>query len=273
MREVQFSARLGPRVILWCVFGCLFLSGAAGLVYEVVWSRYLALFLGHASYAVVAVLVAFMGGLAAGNWWIGRLADRVKRPLAVYGWLELGIGIYALVFPAYYELCYGLYVSTVKFLNPGTGLGFLLKFCFSLAAILLPTVLMGGTLPMVTRLVTRSLGEMQGRVAALYSVNSAGAVLGVILADFWWIQAIGLGSTVFAAAAMNLVVGCVALLLSGWMREGIRPESLASNITDSTSQHPAHANEEMYGAGERLLAVIAAGLSGFVAMLYQVCLL
>src|SRR5437867_4419654 len=89
------------RLIFGVAAFCLFISGAAGLVYEIVWARYLALFLGHTSYAVVAVLVAFMGGLALGNIWLGTRADRSPRPLAFYGWLEIGIGVYALIFPFY----------------------------------------------------------------------------------------------------------------------------------------------------------------------------
>ena len=100
---------------------CLFISGAAGLVYEIVWARYLALFLGHTSYAVVAVLVSFMGGLALGNVWLGRRADLSPRPLAFYGWLEIGIGIYALLFPFYFDLCHRAYVGFARAWQPGSG--------------------------------------------------------------------------------------------------------------------------------------------------------
>lgn len=271
MPSAESKRRPGPGLVLGLVMLCLFLSGAAGLVYEVVWARYLALFLGHASYAVVAVLVAFMGGLALGNWWIGRLADSVRRPLAVYAWLEIAVGLYALLFPQYNRLCYDLYVGAVRAWQPGEMTGFGLKFCFSLAAILLPTVLMGGTLPMLTRLVTRTLGEMQGRVGALYAINSAGAVVGIVLADFWWIQALGLASTVWAAAAMNLAVGSAGLLLSGWLREGKEVSSFEESPSSELRgkiQSPAEA--ETYSDTDRRLAVVAIGLSGFVAMLYQV---
>lgn len=99
--------KLSVRWLYPTAFVCLLLSGVAGLVYQVVWARYLALFLGHTSYAVVAVLVAFMGGLALGNAWLGRFADRLERPLALYAWLEIGIAAYALLFPVYFEICQG----------------------------------------------------------------------------------------------------------------------------------------------------------------------
>src|SRR6266567_7824371 len=153
------------RLIFAVAAFCLFISGAAGLVYEIVWARYLALFLGHTSYAVVAVLVAFMGGLALGNIWLGARADRVRRPLALYAWLEIGIAVYAVFFPYYYDWCDEAYVGLARSWQLG-GAGLLgLKFGFSLLTILLPTVLMGGTLPVMTRLVTRSLGELRERVS------------------------------------------------------------------------------------------------------------
>jgi predicted membrane-bound spermidine synthase len=239
---------------------CLLISGAAGLVYQVAWMRYLSLFLGHASYAVVAVLVAFMGGLALGNAWLGARADRVQRPLALYAWLEIGIAAYAVFFPYYYDWCDKGYISLARSWHLG-GAGLLgLKFGFSLLTILLPTVLMGGTLPVMTRLVTRSLGELRERVATLYFINSLGAVAGCFLADFWWIPAIGLQATVLAGAALNFAAGAAALFVSGWIKETQGSE----NKNDSSEA------EEMFTPREITLAVVGIGLSGFVAMLYEV---
>ena len=191
------------RVIYGIILASFFVSGLAGLVYQVVWTRYLSLFLGHTSYAVMAVLVAFMGGLAIGNAWLGPKVDAVRRPLMLYAWLELGIGFYALVFPLYYGLLEGAFPRLVSSVEPGAGLLLALKFGFALVAILPPTILMGATLPALTRYVTRSLSELRGRVAALYAINSSGAVLGVLLADWWWIPAYGLAAVVWAGAAMS----------------------------------------------------------------------
>lgn len=271
---------LGHRSLFRIVMLCLFVSGAAGLVYEVAWSRYLALFLGHTSFAVVAVLVAFMGGLAIGNVWLGPLADRSVRPLAIYAWLEIGIGLYALAFPMWYEVCYRLFVALGRGLEPGGTALVVLKFAFSLLTVLLPTVLMGGTLPVVTRLLTRSLSDLRQKIAALYFINSTGAVVGTFLADFWWLPAIGLQYTIFAGAAMNLGVGALALFVSGWIQEGKRaqPEprpvdpSPPSTAVETTAADTTQAGAEnaTYTPAEMRLAVIGVGLSGFVAMLYQI---
>lgn len=243
---------------------CLAISGMAGLVYEVAWAHYLALFLGHTSFAIVAVLVAFMGGLALGNAWLGARADRSPRPLALYAWLEIGIAAYALVFPSYYVLCQQAFTYLAQTWTPGyTGMQ-VLKFAFSLLTILLPTILMGGTLPVLIRLVTRSLSELRASVSTLYFINSAGAVAGCWLADFWLIPEWGLQSTVWAGAAMNLFAGLVALFVSGWLREGRSSGPAVPDVPGETS------DEESYGRGEFRLALAGIGLSGFVAMLYEV---
>jgi len=252
-----------PGLILGTAIFCLLVSGAAGLAYQVVWMKYLSLFLGNTSYAVVAVLVAFMGGLALGNAWLGARADGIRRPLAMYGWLEIGIAVYALLFPFYYDLCHQSYVGLARSLQPGRAGLLALKFLFSLLTILIPTVLMGGTLPVMTKLVTRSLGELRERVATLYFINSVGAVAGCFLADFWLIPATGLQATVTAGAVMNMLVGAVALLVSSGIDEG-------KGLPPAEAKEPAAVEEEVFTPGELKLAVVAIGASGFVAMLYEV---
>ncbi len=251
------------RLILGTAIFCLFISGAAGLVYQVVWMRYLSLFLGNTGYAVVAVLVAFMGGLALGNVWLGAKADRVRRPLAFYAWLEIGIALYALIFPFYYDFCHQAYLDLARHFSPGSASLLALKFAFSLLTILVPTVLMGGTLPVMTKLVTRSLGELRERVATLYFINSLGAVFGCFLSDFWWIPAMGLHYTVLAGAAMNLAVGAAALFVSGWTKE-------EENRVDGADAGSMASDGESFSPGELKLAVVGIGVSGFVAMLYEV---
>lgn len=266
--------KLSARWLYPTAFVCLLLSGAAGLVYQVVWARYLGLVLGHASYAVVAVLVAFMGGLALGNAWLGRYADRVRRPLSLYAWLEIGIAVYALCFPIYFERCQQMYVALGSGATPGSPWLLALKFVVSFALILLPTTLMGGTLPILTRLVTRSLGELRARVAGLYFINSLGAVFGVLLAEFWWIPGWGLDATLLGGATLNVAVGIISLFVAS----GTREMDIARLTSDSTREPDAGSSttpaadhaEEVYSPFELRLAIAAAGISGFVAMLYEV---
>lgn len=246
-------------------FVCLLVSGIAGLIYQVVWTRYLTLLLGHTSHAVVAVLVAFMGGLALGNAWIGKRADQLDRPLAWYGYLEIGIAILGFGFPFYFVGCERAYDFLARGVEPGSPWLMVLKLSTSISVILVPATLMGGTLPILTRLVTRSLGELRARVAGLYFVNSLGAVLGVWIGDFWWIPSLGLEATVWGAAFLNLWVGLVALGMNAWLES--RGSVLKSAPVEEAVEAPT---TEVYSAFEWRLAVAAAGASGFVAMLYEV---
>ncbi len=253
--------KYSSRVIFITILSSFFLSGLAGLVYQVVWTRYLALFLGHTSYAVVAVLIAFMGGLALGNAWLGARVDTLRRPLMFYAALEVGIGFYAVIFPQYFELIHGGFLMMVRQLNPTGATLLALKFVFAGIAILPPTVLMGATLPALTRYVTRSLSELRGKVAALYAINSSGAVAGTLLADWWWIPSIGLEACVFIGATISLLIGLVSLILSHKSGEGTtapEPEPVAPGIVES------------FTPAELRLALIGIGVSGFVAMLYEV---
>jgi len=88
-----------------------FVSGWAALAYEVIWTRYLGLMLGHDGYAVVAVLAAYMGGLALGNGLVGPRVDGMQRPLLLFGLLELGAGIYAVAFSASFSALRQAYAS------------------------------------------------------------------------------------------------------------------------------------------------------------------
>ena len=252
--------KVSEKLVFRTIVVCFLLSGMAGLVYQVTWARYLALFLGHTGYAVVAVLIAFMGGLALGNAWLGARSDFVRKPLAMYAWLELGIAIYAVVFPTYFEACHSVFVRLAGNFQPGGWALLWLKFAFSVVTVLLPSTLMGATFPALTRFVTRSLAELQGKVAALYSINSFGAVLGCLLADFWWIPSFGLEITVFIGAVLNLVAALFALALNKSLGDDLRPALPEPNAAPSAPITPR----------ELRLCILAIGVSGYVAMAYEV---
>src|SRR5215208_4406723 len=97
--HMRQQPRAYSRLSLWLVGLCFVLSGATGLIYEVLWARMLGLVFGATTFAISAVLAAFMGGLALGSAWAGKLAARIKRPLRVYGLLEIGIALYAVGVP------------------------------------------------------------------------------------------------------------------------------------------------------------------------------
>ncbi len=253
--------KLNSRGVFWAVLASFFVSGLAGLLYQVVWTRYLALFLGHTSYAVVTVLVAFMGGLAAGNALLGPRVDTLRRPLFFYACLEAGIGLFAVIFPSYFEGIHQVFLSLIRSIHPEGLSRLALQFLFAGLTILVPTVLMGATLPVLTKFVTRSLSELRGKVAALYAINSAGAVVGILLADWWWIPSLGLEAVVQIGATLSLGIALLAYVISVKSGEGMVVERKISG------PEPA---AEIFSEREWKVALVAVGLSGFAAMLYEV---
>jgi spermidine synthase len=201
-------------VSLLVVSTALFLSGAAGLVYQVVWLRMLGLVFGHAVDALTAVLVAFMSGLALGSALGGRLSSRARAPLAIYAWLEAGIAVYALCLPAGVP---GLTRVSLT-LRDALGLSYegwgLVQVALAFLVLLPPTVLMGATLPLVSQALA-SGGEAPGRrVGALYAINTWGAVTGTLAAGYFLLPSLGNRVTVWIAAGANLTAAALALTVA-----------------------------------------------------------
>src|SRR2546422_460945 len=133
----------------WLVLLLFFVSGATALVYEVVWSKYLSQMFGSTIQAQTVVLAVFMGGLAAGNYLLGRKADKLGRPLRVYGFVEGAIGLYAFAFPTLYRLADDCFINLGQRLLEHPAILLALKALISVALLLGPTILMGSTLPLM----------------------------------------------------------------------------------------------------------------------------
>lgn len=187
-----------------------FLSGATSLVYQSVWGRELHLVFGTSQFAIATVLAAFMTGLAAGGWVGGRLADRVQRPLLVYGVLEAVIGLYALAFPTIVRMLEPLYLSFWHATSPGPIAFGVFQFVLLGIALLIPTGCMGATLPLLVRHVSPKPGEAGTAIGFLYGVNTAGAVVGVAVAGFWLLPALGVHTTTLLVASGNGLLFVIA---------------------------------------------------------------
>src|SRR5215467_14176129 len=178
------AKRLNESSILYVIF---FLSGATGLVYEVIWVRLTGLVFGNTAHAIATVLGAFMAGLALGSWKLGQRADRVARPLRTYGFLEIGIGISAALVPFVFHSLNSVYwaiTPTVAAIPRGSTA---VRFITSFVVLLVPTFLMGGTLPVLTRFFTHRLEDIERNVALLYALNTFGAATGTMLAALYFI--------------------------------------------------------------------------------------
>ncbi|MBI3853868.1 MAG: fused MFS/spermidine synthase [Verrucomicrobia bacterium] len=191
-----------------------FCSGATALIYEVVWSKYLALMFGSTIQAQTVVLAVFMGGLALGNRLFGNRADRARQPLAWYGYIEVTIGLYAFFFTSIYGLADGIYVKLGSPIVEHSGLLLVLKGVLSVALLLGPTTLMGGTLPLLAAWLQKQSTDAGRRSARFYSTNSLGAVCGAGLAGFFLVRAMGLPVTLQMTAFANVLVGFAAIGLA-----------------------------------------------------------
>ena len=243
---------------------CFFFSGVAGLVYEVVWTRMLTQIFGNTTYAIATVLSAFMAGLAIGSYVFGQIADRGKNDFLLYGILEAGVGIYGFLVPWLFKFGQKLY-APIYGLNESYPFVFnLLLFFLSFVLLVFPTLLMGATLPVLSRFFVRSFRDLGRRVGDLYATNTLGAVLGCAFAGYFFIPTLGMRKTVFVAAGINLVIAAVIIAVDRIrLKEppGVAPQS-----------EPLVQTEPLSGAAPSSLGWIILGsfaLSGFASLIYE----
>jgi spermidine synthase len=173
----------------------------------------LGLVFGATTLAVSTVLAAFMGGLALGSALAGKLAPRIKKPIATYGWMEIGIAAYALLVPFLFRWIDHVYALIWQQFQPGFFVFSLWRFVLSSLVLLVPTTLMGATLPVLAAALVYSSGRNSNSVTRLYACNLAGAILGTLAAGFVLLPTLGVRTTIAFAAVMNVVVGVIAIVL------------------------------------------------------------
>ena len=233
------------------------LSGAAGLIHEVVWARLLGHVFGATSLAISTVLAAYMGGLALGSYWIGRRTARLKNRPRAYALMELGVGAFALLIPLMLAGVEPLYGWLWRTLHVSPAVFTLLRFLVAGGVLLGPTFLMGATLPVLADYLAGRLPGKGRRLAPqwLYTVNLIGAVLGVAAGGFGLMPGLGIWGTIFVGAALNIVVGLIVLLL---------PRDCDAEVESSTAARAS-------GASRRHSLLLAAALvSGFTSFATQV---
>jgi spermidine synthase len=232
-------------------------SGAAGLVYEVVWSKYLANLLGSAAEANAVVVATFMLGLALGARLFGAVADRTVRPLRLYAGLEVGVGAYALAFPKLFAGASALYLKVAPHIAEGFRGG--PKLLVATALLLVPTMLMGGTLPALARYEAGRSHDIRRGLARLYAVNSIGAAIGAFVAGIRLVPLLGLWGSAACAAGLNIALGAAAFALS------VNPTA-----TEVAAGGAPALPGLVYGRAAVRAALWGAGLSGLTSFLCEV---
>jgi len=250
---------------IWLITAIFVLSGAAGLIYEVVWSRQLVLVFGNTTQAVSTILTGFFGGMAIGSAFGGRLADRVRRPLRLYGLLELLLVVLVLLTPLTFLLLHEAYRGVFDALVTAPHLLALVRFGLALLALGPATILMGATLPTLTRYLSRDSSGLSSAFGRLYAANTFGAIIGTIVAGFILIELLGLSGALRVGVTCSAIAGIVALLLDRARGSAVDPGP------SQTRTAPAPKVPVALRLGRRLrLALVVAFVSGLTSLGYQV---
>lgn len=248
---MRSSAALGYRLLF-------FLSGATGLVYQLLWVRVLYQTFGSTIQSITTVVAAYMGGLGLGAWLLGRIGDRHPKPAALYGWLEVAIGVFGIISPLVLMLAHKLYVGIAGTVSLPGSVSVAVRFGLAALVLLIPTTLMGGTLPVLTR---AFMGDDRARLRAalggLYGLNTLGAVVGTGLAGFFLIEALGIRTSLWITAAVNLALGAAGILMA-------RPLALAAHTPE-----PAAAAEHQRDP-LRVVALVLLAVTAFASLLNEI---
>jgi spermidine synthase len=244
------------------IFLLFLLSGATSLVYEVIWLRQLILIFGSTQFATSTILSTFMAGLALGAFVAGRWLGRTRmRPLRIYGLLEIGIGLYALCVPFLFNQLSPIYRALWQ---AGASESFitlsLAKFAGIAVVLLPPTILMGASLPVLSRQVADDPERIGGKVGFLYAINTFGAVMGVFVSGFVAIPGIGVQRTLWLTALANGLLGVSAILLARRFEPVSVPAAAEADAAVSRGPAPAKIR----------LALLVFAISGFGALVLEV---
>jgi spermidine synthase len=264
-KKKQLTAPSSPISAFLLIAIIFIFSGATSLIYEVIWTRHLTTFFGSTLYGVATVLSAFMGGLALGSYFIGKRADKMKHPLVAYGLFEIGIGITALLFPYALKATQPIIGSFYVTGGENTFLVFsLIRFVIVFALLLIPTTLMGATLPVMSKAVTQNLAMVGKRVGGLYALNTAGACVGVFAAGFFLLENFGITQTTWIAVIIDIIIGVGAILIG-------RKYFLVNTKEDTPKKIKTGDKKGGYSPSILRIVLLSYGVSGFVALAYQVC--
>jgi spermidine synthase len=251
----------------WFVFILFFVSGACGLIYEVVWSRMMVLIFGRSVLAVGIVLAAFMSGIALGSYALGKYADRSRTPLRLYAVYEIGAGLTAFAASFLLTRTAPVHVWIHGTFGGSPIMHAVVRFLMVFALLILPTTLMGATLPVLSRVVVTRLSRVGNELGRLYAINTVGAVAGSLAAGFYFIGRLGLHGAVDVAVFGNLAVGMLAWLASA--RPGLADTPVTASLSKTTPSVKSRGTDTL-ARRTTLLVLWAFALSGVASFAYEI---
>jgi len=238
-----------------------FISGFCGLGYEILWCREFNLILGHTTYATAIVLASFMTGLAIGSYYLGFAADRVKSAVKLYAYAELAIGFYGIFFYRLIEIYKSFYILAYPYIpSPAVEAAFKLFSAFAL--MIIPTTLMGGTFPIMAKIIIESVKTSGRSVGLIYFFNSAGGAIGCFTCGFYMLYNFGSEFSLNIFSALNILCGTLMLFYKN-------EYGRASDETcheNGAAMEPCEKTKPVYN-----YIFIFSALSGFVSMLLEIC--
>jgi spermidine synthase len=268
----DIRARSGPALLI-LLSALFFLSGTSALIYQMLWLRLIGLVFGVTVHAASTVWAVFMAGLALGSIVGGRTADRVARPLVWLGGAEALIAVTALATPLGLDLLQRGYAALHPSLSSSLAGLTAVRLAMSFAVLIIPSSLMGATLPLIVKSSLLRAGGFGGRVSVLYATNTAGAIAGSLLAGLMLIPRFGIRGSFFVAAALNLLVAIVALAAGSLAsRPGAEGPGPTKSRPAPPSETVAPASSDP-GGGARKAPTVVLGvfaLSGFVSLALEV---
>ena len=248
---------------LFIVSVCFFLSGMAALLYQTAWMRQLSVVFGTSELAVATVLTAYMSGLSLGALFASKFIGRVTRPLLTYGVLEGGIAVTALAVPFFLKFADTLAIAFLGGQDAppeAAGVGQVIFFYLTtLIVLIVPTALMGATLPLLSKYVVNSEDQIGSRIGGLYAINTVGAIFGTLVAGFVLLPNISLMETIWVGALLNIIVLYLVVKL-------VKSRSLASESVAPDDGH--RVTDGTLGRFALILPIMT--FSGIATFIYEV---
>lgn len=190
--------------LILIVFG---ISGMTALIYEITWIRPLSLIFGTTLYSVTTIVASFILGLGIGSWVAGKYSDRLKNTLSYFGITQIAIGVYGILLLWVFPHLPDFYTSIYHVTYPNYELFLPLQVLFSILLLIVPTTLMGSTLPLLLKIYSKDVRTIGNNVGKLDGSNSFGAMIGVICAGFFMIPILGIHHTIIVTASINFIIG------------------------------------------------------------------
>jgi spermidine synthase len=243
-----------------------FASGACALVYQVMWLRMLALVFGVTVYAASTVLASFMAGLALGSYGAGRIASRLESPLRAFGLIEIGVGVTAFLTPVVLDVVKSVWVAAHPVLPANLVFVTVARFAASFAVLIVPTTLMGATLPIVMQSALGRNRVVSSRIGLLYAINTAGAIAGALVAGFYFVSDIGIAASFQIAAATNVGIGIVAIVAA----RAVRAASDSSAVAAPAQSSANVAESESIDRGAERAVLWTFALSGLLSLALEI---